>query len=290
MPSRLFGVKLDVNGRDSAATLRDSRRSSRRVVLGTPGLASRCPPRLFVRGRGSRKPVRVGHGQCRWKGQARAGQMTPVSGGPSRYARGDPCARLFDDTIASAGPSRVARLRPCCGDRRPLSSSGATSGGASATSRCRAELTHFASLALRATLLLELGGNVQATHGGVLRDASEFAHAARRTSLVPRDASEFAHAARRTSLVPRDASEFEHAARCKSVAPRNASEFAHAARRTSVAPRDASEVEHATRAARAARHGPARTARRIRVPARDARSASRTAADKWSASRSPRRY
>jgi len=173
--------------------------------------------------------------------------------GPSRVARRDLCARLFDDTIESAGPSRVARLRPGREDRRQFSSSRATSGGAWAALGAAGELTPFAPLALRATLLLEVGGRVPARESVVPRDASEISHAARQAQLVPRDASEVSHAARQAQLVPRDASEVSRRTAGAAGATRC---FRDLARRTAPA---------------------ARTPRRHRRLARDARSASRTA-------------
>ncbi len=215
--------------------------------------------------------------------------MTPVSGGPWRYAPGDPCARLFDGTIVSAGPSRVARLRLRCEDRRRLSSSRATSGGASAASRCHAELTPFAPLALRATLLLDVGGGVQARRGGCRampprsstpRDARAWCRAMPPRSSTPRDARAWCRArpprssTRRAaragccatpprSSTPRSARAWCSAMRSWSSMPRGTR--AHVARRTSVVLLDAAESSVATRAARAARHGPARTARRREI-------------------------
>jgi len=125
---------------------------------------------------------------------------------------------------------------------RSLSSSHATSGGAWAALGAARELTPFASLALRATLLLEVGDRVPARENVVPREASEVSLAARRSRRVPRDAAEASLAARYAHPAPLAASEISHATRA-----------ARAARHGQAVRLDATESSDATRAARTAR-------------------------------------
>ncbi len=211
------------------------------------------------------QPVRVGHGQCRARGQARAGQMTPVSGGPWRYAPGDPCARLFDGTIVSAGPSRVARLRLRCGDRRQLSSSGATFSPSSETVRHSTYQLLFGSRCahrVRGLGSFELCERVRALRLALRASrARPRMHRAAPRSCAARRARTRKHCAAPRSCTARRARTRKHRAAPGSCAARRARTRKHRAAPGSCAARRARTRRH--RAARR-RESPARC-RRVRA-------------------------